>query len=492
MPPSDRLSALDALFLDIERGSPAHMHVASLMIFEGEPPSYEEALGALGERLHLVPRYRQKLASVPYGLGRPVWVDDPRFNLTFHLRHSALPAPGSDEQLAALAGRLFAAALDRGKPLWEIHLVEGLEPAGDGSPRFAVIAKTHHALVDGISGVDVTSVLFSSTPDAPPVGPPASPWMPRPEPTGAQVLADALLERVVSPAEGLRSLYRLSHAPRKATERVVTQLAAAGAMAWTGLRGAPDTPLNVPIGPHRRFGWVDAPLALAKEIKNELGGTVNDVVLTVVSLALGRFLRRRGFPTDGLVLKSMVPVSVRASEQRGALGNRVAAVWAPLPMGIEDPRECFAAVHEAMGDLKASGQAVGAETLTGLADFAPTTIFSQAARLQARQRMFNLVVTNVPGPQRPLYLLGRRMVAIYPVVPLAPRTALGVAIISYAGRLGFGLTADFDALPDLGDLVEDLEGALFDLGRAAEVERHPWPMHERHAITSAHTPRERR
>jgi diacylglycerol O-acyltransferase len=487
VPNPDRLTALDSAFLHIETGA-AHMHVASIMVFEGEAPAYEDVLRTLDERLHLVPRYRQKLAWVPWAQGRPVWVDDPHFNLGYHVRHSALPAPGSDEQLAALGGRVFAVALDRHKPLWEIQLVEGLAPGPDGTPRFAMMAKTHHALVEGVSGVDITSVLFSTTPDPLPVAPPASAWIPRPEPTGTQLLAGALLERASSPAEGLRALRALGRAPRSVARRVGSQLAAAGTMAWAGMQGAPDTPLNVPIGPHRRFGWVDVPLDVLKGTKNGLGGTVNDAVLTVVALTLGRFLRRRGVDTDGLVLKVMVPVSVRATDQRGALGNKVSAIWAPLPMDLDDPKACFERIHTEMGDLKASGQAVGAEVLTGMADFAPPTIFSQAARLQARQRFFNLVVTNVPGPQIPLYLLGRRMLAIYPVVPLAPMTALGIAIMSYSGRISFGLMADYDAIPDLGDLVTDMEGALFDLGRAAETERHPWRMHERGSVHTAHTP----
>ncbi len=484
----DRLTALDSTFLHIETGA-AHMHVASIMVFEGEPPSYEDVLRALEERLHLVPRYRQKLAWVPLDQGRPLWVDDPHFNLGYHVRHSALPAPGSDEQLAALGGRIFAVGLDRHKPLWEIHLVEGLAAGPGGVPRFAMLAKTHHALVDGVSGVDITSVLFSTTPDPLPVAQPPAPWTPRPEPTGTQLLAQALLERASSPAEGVRGVRALGRAPRTVLRRLSSQLAAAGTMAWAGLKGAPDTPLNVPIGPHRRFGWVDTPLDLLKGIKNGLDGTVNDAVLTAVALALGRFLRRRGFETDGLVLKVLIPVSVRATDERGDLGNKVAAMWALLPMDEDDPTACFQRIHTEMGDLKASGQAVGAEVLTGMADFAPPTVFSQAARLQARQRFFNLVVTNVPGPQIPLYLLGRRMLAIYPVVPLAPMTGLGIAIMSYCGRLSFGLMADYDAVPDLGDLVADLEGALFDLGRAAETERHPWRMHERDGgVRSAHTP----
>jgi diacylglycerol O-acyltransferase / wax synthase len=440
------------------------MHVAAIFVFEGDPPAYDELVEAIEARMHLVPRYRQKLAHVPLGQGRPVWVDDPHFNARYHLRHSALPAPGSDEQLKNLAGRLFALPLDRTKPLWELNLVEGL----DGG-RFAIISKTHHALVDGVSGVDITSVIFDTSPDPSPVGGDARDWLARPEPTDAELLADALLERATVPAEAARGLRALTRAPRHALGRAGEWLVGVGAMAWAGLNPAPATPLNVPIGPHRRYTWVDADLAQFKAIKNELGGTLNDVVLAAVTLSLGRFLRRRGEETDGLVLRAMVPVSVRADAQRGVLGNRVAAMWAPLPVGDQDPKAVLSEISEAMRGLKESGQAVGAQALTSLADFAPPTIMSQAARLQSRQRFFNLVVTNVPGPQIPLYLLGRHLQAFYPVVPLAHHQALGIAIMSYDGRLGFGLLGDYDAMADLEDLAADLEVAIASLSRAAGV-----------------------
>jgi diacylglycerol O-acyltransferase len=265
-------------------------------------------------------------------------------------------------------------------------------------------------------------------------------------------------------------------------------VAGIGSMARAGLSPAPRSPLNVPIGPHRRYTWVDADLQRFKAIKSALGGTVNDVVLTAVALGLGRWMRGRGEDTDGLELRAMVPVSVRADAERGALGNRVATMWAPLPVGVRDPAVSFAQVHEAMKDLKESGQAVGAETLTQLADFAPPTIMSQAARLQARQRFFNLVVTNVPGPQVPLYLLGRRMRGLYPVVPLALNQALGIAILSYDGRLGFGLLADFDALPDLEDIAGELEGAIDDLAAAAGADDRAGRTGPRRAPTPAAAP----
>ncbi|MGZ4268361.1 MAG: WS/DGAT/MGAT family O-acyltransferase [Solirubrobacteraceae bacterium] len=458
----DRLTALDATFLHLETGG-AHMHVASVLVFEGSPPDYDEFVAFIEDRLHLVPRYRQKLAAVPLGQGRPVWVDDPHFNARYHVRHSALPAPGSDEQLRALAGRLFAHPLDRSKPLWEIHLVEGLEDAD----RFALISKTHHALVDGVSGVDITSVLFDTRPDATPAAPEHGPWTARPEPSSAQLLSRALLERATIPGEAVRGVRALTRGPRQTLERIAERLVGIGAMAWAGLSPAPRTTLNVPIGPHRRYAWVDADVDTFKQIKNALGGTLNDAVLASVAIALGRFLRGRGEATDGLVLKAMVPVSVRAEAARGALGNQVAAMWAPLPVGVEDPAAVFAEVHAAMRGLKESGQAVGAQVLTALADFAPPTILSQAARLQSRQRYFNLVVTNVPGPQFPLYLLGRRMERFYPVVPLAQGQALGIAIMSYDGRLGFGLLGDLDAMPDLDTMASELDAAIADLARAA-------------------------
>jgi diacylglycerol O-acyltransferase / wax synthase len=352
--------------------------------------------------------------------------------------------------------------------LWELNLVEGL----DGG-RFAIISKTHHALVDGVSGVDITSVLFDTSPDPSPVGPDARAWVPRPEPTDAELLADALLERATVPAEAARGVRALTRAPRHVLARAGEWLVGVGAMAWAGLKPAPPTPFNVPIGPHRRYTWVDADLARFKAIKNELGGTLNDVVLAAVTLALGRFLRRRGEETEGLVLRAMVPVSVRTDSQRGALGNQVAAMWAPLPVGNGDPIAVLTEIAEAMRGLKESGQAVGAQALTSLADFAPPTIMSQAARLQSRQRFFNLVVTNVPGPQVPLYLLGRHLQAFYPVVPLAHHQALGIAIMSYDGRMGFGLLGDYDAMPDLEDLAADLEQAIAALSRAAGVKDRP-------------------
>jgi WS/DGAT/MGAT family acyltransferase len=457
----DRLTGLDSSFLHLERDS-AHMHVAACAVFEGNAPAYEELVEAILTRLHLVPRYRQRLAFVPLEQGRPVWVDDPHFKVTYHVRHTALPRPGTDEELRRLTGRVFSQALDRDRPLWELWLVEGL-----ADNRFALLSKTHHALVDGVSGVDIATVLFDASPDPMPVAPPEHEWVPRPLPSSTQLLADALLERATVPGEVLRGVRYALRGPRQLAERMGGALAGLGAVTRAGLQAAPTSPFNTRIGPHRRFTWVNGDLAQFKAIKNALGGTVNDVVLAVVTGALGRYMRLHGEPTEDVVLKAMVPVSVRADVEQGALGNRVAAMWAPLPVGITDPVERLQTIRAAMNGIKDSGQAVGAQVLTQLSGFAPPTIMAQAARLQARQRLFNLVVTNVPGPQFPLYVLGRELLAIYPMVPLAENTALGIAIMSYNGQLSFGLTADFDALPDVDALAEELRGAIEEIAAIA-------------------------
>jgi diacylglycerol O-acyltransferase / wax synthase len=460
----DRLTALDSTFLHLEDHSDAHMHVASVMVFEGKAPTHEQLVEHVLSRLHLVPRYRQRLAHVPLGQGRPVWADDPHFNPRYHIRHTALPKPADDAELKRLAGRLFSQRLDRSKPLWEIWLVQNMS-----ANRFALVAKTHHALVDGISGVDITTVLFDAAREPAPTASPTT-WSAQPLPGPAKLLGEALVERSTVPNEMLRGARALLRAPRRAVSQVRDGLLSIGATTMAGIKSpAPPSPFNVEIGPHRRYTFLDADLAGFKSVKDSLGGTLNDVVLASVSLALGRYMRREGYDTEGLVLKAMVPVSVRSKEQRGALGNQVAAMWAPLPVGVESPAECLKQINSAMEDLKKSGQAVGAQVLTNLAGFAPPTILSQAARLQARQQFFNLVVTNVPGPQFPLYLLGRKLQVLYPVVPLAQKQALGIAVMSYDGHLGFGLLGDFDALPKLEAIVDDLKWAISSLYRAAGV-----------------------
>ncbi|MFN2388004.1 MAG: wax ester/triacylglycerol synthase family O-acyltransferase [Actinomycetota bacterium] len=451
----ERLSVLDELFLHLE-GPNTHMHVGGAAIFEGPPPPYEEFLEGVARRLQMVPRFRQRLAFVPFGLGRPVWVDDAHFNIEYHVRHTAMPPPGDDAKLKNLTARIMSQQLDRTKPLWEMWFAKGL--TGD---RFALISKTHHCLVDGVSGADIMSVLMDPSPE--PAAIADEPWTPRPEPTKEELLADAVRERVTSPVEAVRSIQSALMDPKGLPNQVLEGAKALGAFLGGTLDFAPASSLNQPIGPHRRFETVLADLGEIKRVKNSLGGTVNDVVLAVVAGGLRHLLQARGESVDDLELRAMVPVSVRADGDRGALGNRVASLWAPLPVHERDPVARLHVVSERMKDLKVSGQAVGAEILTTLGEYAPPTILAQAARLVARQRAYNLTVTNVPGPQIPLYMSGRRMQEVYPVLPLIDNTSLGVALLSYNGTIGFGLLADFDTVPDLGVLAEGIEKSLAEL-----------------------------
>lgn len=454
-----RLSVLDELFLHLE-GPNTHMHVGGAILFEGPAPDYREFLDSAAKRLQMVPRFRQKLMTVPFGVGRPVWVDDTHFNIEYHVRHTALPAPGDDEKLKRLTARIMSQQLDRSKPLWELWFAEGL--SGD---RWALVSKTHHCLVDGVSGADIMSVILDLTPEGEELE--VEPWRPEPEPTPDALLVDALRERLTSPTEALRILQSSLMDPGQLPNRLYEGAKAIGAFVGGSLDFAPPSSLNTQIGPHRRFETVLVDLEELKRIKNSLGGTVNDVVLSVVSGGLRRLLKARGERIEDLELRAMVPVSVRADQDRGALGNQVASVWAPLPVSVADPIERLHFVTEKMKDLKSSGQAIGAQLLTSLGEYAPPTILSQASRLVARQRAYNLVVTNVPGPQFPLYSLGREMKEVYPVVPLSDNTTIGIALLSYNGVVGFGILGDFDAAPDLAVLAEGIEKSIAELGANA-------------------------
>jgi diacylglycerol O-acyltransferase / wax synthase len=457
----DRLSALDVSFLTNESSS-AHMHVGAIMIFEGPPPAYEDLLEHVNSRLHLVPRFRQKLAHPPVETGRPFWIDDPTFNLEYHVRHSALPSPGSEEQLRNMAARVFSQQLDRTKPLWELWLVQGLT-----RKRFAIVSKTHHALVDGVSGVDIATVLFDLKPVPEPIRAEHE-WVPSPSPSSRALAAKG--------AEGvakfpLRLARRLEHAienPRAALAQVGELAEAVGEVAWTFADPAPDVPLNLEIGSHRRFVWVRSDLSQFKRIKDVLGGTVNDVVLAVVAGGVREWLHSRGIRTEGLEVRAQIPVSIRTTDERGHLGNKIAAMRAALPVYIEDPVQRLGKVREQMSDLKDSKQALGAEVISRFNDFAPPTLLAQAARINFSTRLFNLVVTNVPGPQVPIYLLGRELEDIFPVGFLPPHQALFVAIMSYNGGINFGLLADYDSMDDVDVIATGIERALADLAEAAD------------------------
>src|SRR5690349_16913415 len=457
----DRLSSIDASFLHQE-GPTSHMHIGGVLVFEGPPPDFNDYLDHVRGRLHLVPRYRQKLTTPPLETGRPLWVDDPDFNLEYHVRHTALPSTGTEQQLFLLAGRIASQPLDRSKPLWENWLIEGLE--GD---RFALISKTHHALVDGVSGVDLASVLLDLERTPRRSADDLEPWQPKPEPSPAELVAAGVRGMVNVAGEMMsRALGAASH-PGTSLGVIRDAAEGVGEIVWAGLNPAPETPLNVEIGPHRRYAVVRHQLDDYKTVKNAFGGTVNDVVLTVVSGALARWLNARGVRTEGLEMRALVPVSVRNESHRGTLGNQLAAMRGPLPVYIRDPVARLRFVRRAMDGLKESKQAVGAATLAAVNNLAPPTILAQASRLQFSTRLFNLLVTNIPGPQFPLYVLGRRLQDLFPVAFLPSRQALAVAIMSYDGGIDFGLLADYDALPDLDVIVAGIAGSLEELLAAA-------------------------
>ncbi len=453
----DRLTSIDASFLHQE-GPESHMHIGAVLVFEGPPPAFEDYLGHVRGRLHLVPRYRQRLATPPLETGRPLWVDDPCFNLEYHVRHAALPAPGTEDQLFELAGRIASQQLDRSKPLWESWLVEGLE-----DDRFALIFKTHHSLVDGVSGVDLATVLLdlAPTPEPPPVD--LEPWRPKVEPSSAELVLAGVRGMITTTGQLVTRSLMAAAKPATSLALVRDALEGVGEIVWAGLNPAPETPLNVAIGPHRRYTVVRQQLDDYKLVKDALGGTVNDVVLTVVSGALGEWLRSRGVRTEGLEMRALVPVSVRAKDDRGSLGNRLTVMRGPLPVYIRDPVARLEVVRQAMDGLKESKQAVGAATLTAVNNLAPPTILAQASRLNFSTRLFNLIVTNIPGPQLPLYVLGRELRDLFPVAFLPKNHALAVAIMSYNGGIDYGLLGDYDALPDIDMIADGIDAALDEL-----------------------------
>ncbi len=462
----ERLSATDAAFLTFEDHD-VHMHVGAIALFEAEPLRREdgaldiERIRAFTEAaLHDSPRFRQKLAWIP-NFERPVWVDDARFNPIYHVRHTALPPPGDLRQLKRLAGRILSQKLDRGKPLWEMWVVEGLE-----NDRFALMVKAHHCMVDGIAGVDLLAAILRLEPDAP--VPEARPWLPRPAPEPRRLLVDEVLRRASLPASIVRRLPEALPNPRKTFESLRESALGLVETITAGLAPTAATPLNPDLGPYRRFDWAETSLEQIAEVRKHLGGTLNDVVLATVAGAVGRFLRRRGMrPTSDSVFRAMVPVSIRRRTERGVPGNRVVNFLARLPIHETDPARRLAETGEVTRKLKRSRLVRGAETLEEMSDHTFSRIIVDFVQLAASNRAFNMVVTNIPGPPRPVYLLGARMTEIFPVVPLFLNQGLGIALFSYDGRLCWGLNADWDALPDLHDFAEAVEDEFDRLHQAA-------------------------
>jgi len=443
------LSYLDASFLALETRT-SHMHVAGVALFDAAPLKGEDGgidiariRAHVASKLQYIPRYRQRLEWVPYDR-RPVWVDDQHFALDYHLRHSSLPRPGTETQLKHLAGRIVSTPLDRNKPLWELWVIEGVE-----DNRFAIIAKIHHCMIDGVSGIDLTTILLNVIPSSDVEEPPK--WIPRPAPTPTQLAvaeAGRLTRKIIDRLSNLSDTVRQGVA---LTDRTMDKTAAALSSLRSGwLTTADRTPLNPDIGPNRRFNWTELPLAAVKEVKDSLGGSVNDVVLAITAGAVRRFLiDDRDYDVSDVEFRVMNPVSTRRPDQRGALGNQVAMWLLDLPIQEPDVRARYELIKERTRNLKQTNQAVGAAALVELSSGTPITLLSLANRVVgSKMRPFNMTVTNIPGPQFPMYLLESEMIANYPMVPLWAQHGVGVALFSYNGRLLWGIHADYDTLPD--------------------------------------------
>ncbi|HZM58005.1 MAG TPA: wax ester/triacylglycerol synthase family O-acyltransferase [Acidimicrobiales bacterium] len=462
----DRMSPLDMSFLHFE-DDVSHMHIASVGIFEGPEPPFADIMAMIESKLALVPRYRRVVRHVPFELGRPVWVDDPHFNIEYHLRHTALPSPGGEAELRKLVGRVMSQALDRSKPLWEIWVVEGLE---DG--HWALLSKTHHAMVDGVAGTDLLALMMDVSPET--VVPDPVGWQPDPAPSGMQLAARASVDLVRSPYEQLLAVRSAAAVPRQALDQV--REVVKGLSAMTGLvRRTPSSSLNGPLGPHRRYAWASTNVNDIKVIRKGLGGTFNDVILAAITNGFRELLLDRGESVDRVV-RTLVPVSVRPRDDRGravgdgSLQNKVSAMFAELPVSIDDATERLRSLSLQMEGLKESKQAVAGEALTSMSGFAPPMLLALGMRVSTRipQHQVNTVTTNVPGPQIPLYVCGRRMLKAFPYVPLGGHMRVGVAIFSYNGEVNFGVTGDFDTTPDLDVLCRGIEDGIKQLLKASD------------------------
>ncbi|MCZ2857236.1 WS/DGAT/MGAT family O-acyltransferase [Blastococcus sp. VKM Ac-2987] len=470
------MSALDSGFYFAESEN-TPMHVGSLAVFDGPAPSYGDVVRLLLSKLPRVPRYRQRVREVPLQLGRPMWVDDPHFQILYHVRHTAVPSPGGDEQLRNLAGRVLGQRLDMAKPLWELWLVEGL-----ADDRWALISKVHHCMVDGIAGTDLMQLMFDLDPEASHDDP--RDWTPRRDPSSLNLVAGAVTEAMTQPLRTLTSLPTVSTAVRGA--RSLTEAGKTLARTVPSLAKQAVTPtarsLNGHIGPHRRWAWTAGKVEEFKTVRTALGGTVNDVVLTAITRGFRDLLEGRGeLASEDLVVRSMVPVSVRSASKRGALDNQVSAVFVDLPVGDPDPLSRLATIRGQMDEYKRAMQAVDVPSIIAMGDFVAPGLLSMSVRagMQAGQTWCQAVTTNVPGPRVPLYVLGKRMRSAHAYVPIAGGTRCSIGIFSYLNTMTFGINADFDAFPDVdvlsGGIRRGIEELLEHAGAGATTPDAPQP-----------------
>jgi diacylglycerol O-acyltransferase len=451
-----RLSPLDAWWLHLEREA-QQLHVGSALLFEGPAPSLARLTTAIASRLDLVPRYRQRVRHVPLELGRPVWVDEPQFRIGDHVRQLTLDSPGSEESLRILVASLMSEHMDFSRPLWESWLVKGLEGG-----RWAMVNKTHHCMIDGVSGADIIDVLLDHDPHPRRRRAPA--WKPQIEPSPLRLASSALGDMLLEPLEEIgQVLASAVKAPGALARHAASELYGLAQVGESVIW--PESVLNGPIGPRRRWGWARADLAEVKKVKNALGGTVNDVILAAIAGGFRSLLVARGETVEGRTVRTMVPVSMRTPQEHGQLGNRVSAIFADLPVGLSDPGQRLAAVTRQLSLLKTSGMALGMDSMLNAADLIPGTLFALGAGLAAHlpQRAISTVTTNVPGPPMPMYLLGHRMTELFPYIPIGADIRITIGIVSYAGRLTCGVTGDFDAVVDLQVLCDGIESAIEEL-----------------------------
>ena len=460
----ERVGPQDASFFYLETPN-VHQHVGGLQVLDpstrpdGKLP-FGDVVRLIQSRLHMVPRFRQRAVRPPLPIALPMWLDDPEFDIAFHVRRAALPAPGGRTELQEFVQRVFSRPLDHTKPLWELYVIEGMQ---DGLA--AVLTKVHHAMIDGAAAMDIASVVFDTTPEPRSVRVP--PWRPQPWPSTADLMFGALRDEIFHPLQTLASAARLTlDGPARAARLAGGVLSGIAETLGAGVP-VPLSPLNRPVGPNRRFAMTEAPLQEFKDIKNALGGTVNDVVLAAAAGGLHRWLRARHEPVRGRTLRAMVPVSVRLADDPSGMGNRLSTLFVDLPVGPMGAKRRLATIREETKNLKESRQAVGAEFLMNIGAWAPPTIHALAARVAARTRFFNLVVSNVPGPQVPLYIAGAKLLGAYPLMPLAGGTGLSIAVTSLAGTMAFGLVGDWDTIPDIGELADGLAESIEELRKAA-------------------------
>ena len=458
-----RLSVQDSAFIYFERDE-SPLNVGSIGVYEGRIP-FQRVVDHLNSRIRAIPRYRQRLMFVPFNIARPTWEDDPNFDILDHIHRVSLPSPGDDDQLARLAGELWGSPLSRTKPLWDLFLIEDL--SGD---RTALLAKVHHCMIDGVSGIELLMAALDVDPEPPPPQSEEPPYDPDPIPAPQTRLIDALFHQVDQAVQTFADFQQSLLNPRRRLQRSGETFRDLQQLVPLFIHSAPKTPFNAPLSGRRSIVWSEMPFDEIRGIRRALGGTVNDVALTIVSGALQRYLELHGQSTESLDLRVMTPVNIRREDEKGKLGNRISAMFVPLPVGISDPVERARVVRERVEALKEANQARAVDTFFRMMDIVPVSLIAATGRGPwMNNTVFNLICTNVPGPMIPLYCVGHRLLAHYPLVPQTWELGIAVGITSYDQKLYFAFVADTKVVPDVKRLKEFLDQSFLELRTAAGV-----------------------